>query len=1068
LRDLFKEDAVSRRNSTFAAVGLGLALLSGSFGHAAAQQPGRVTGQVIDQATRQPIVGAQIAIQGTDLEVATTANGRYLMLNVPVGTHTIVVSSLGYADEERASVTVAAGAAVVLNIELRPEALRLAELVATGVVDPIEGARLPFVVSKLSGENLTAVPTTGSALAAIQGKVPGVQITRSSGQPGSGVSLMMRTPTTILGSSSPLYVVDGVILGTGTQDIESLDIESIEIIKGAAGASLYGSQGAAGVVQITTRRGRDLNIGATRMQLRTEFGYSQLPNGRPQLATHHTFRVNQGEAYTDANGALVGPGDYVDADGNRVTRANRQIDPRNIMDVPYNVPLYDNLSALFVPGQFMANNFSISQNFERTNYTLSMNQYREAGAVKNNDGYIRYNGRVNLDHRFADNLSLSVTGYHNRSTSDDLSGSPFSTLLYYDPTINLSARDSTGNYMQFPDPEFESENPIWRQATRDNWTKRERTQASANIRYSPLRWMRVVGQYSYDRSNISDQIFVPKGIPTGPFDADPTDGRLFFQQDGRDAQNGSLLVTMNHMFGAFNPRLTMGGTFESYDRLAFNADARDFAVSGLKTFGVATDQSRMSTTIQEERANGLLGDLALDYAGKYIGSFVVRRDGSSRYGPDNRWHTYYAVRGAYRIAEEEWWPLQDVVTEFKPRIALGTAGGRPTYNQQYETWSVSIPTGQSPVFSRGNAGNPMLAPEETLEQEYGLDVTLFRNHEFRFTYVRQKTDGLILQGVGPAAEGYFSRWENIGAQDGTTYEFEYAARVLTRPDMSWNTTFVADRSNSWISRWDRPAYPSGFRQMGLEGTLYDMWGRYVLTSLDELGTRRHIPAEFHDQFDVNDDGYVVWVGAGNTWRDGNWGTSGSVAGRTYGWGLPIHALTENGDIDRVKIGSSQPDFNFGFLNNFRYRNLSVHAHLRGQSGGNIYSNVRQALYNQSRHADLDQSGKPEESKKPRSYYQGAAGLYQGNAYASPFVEDASFIKLQALNVSYRFGQQQLSRLLGGSAPQGLTLGLNARNVFTLTRYGGWDPDVGSPIGRTDGINTYPNMRQFTGVVEITF
>src|SRR5690606_38578232 len=126
---------------------------------------------------------------------------------------------------------------------------------------------------------------------------------------------------------------------------------------------------------------------------------------------------------------------------------------------------------------------------------------------------------------------------------------------------------------------------------------------------------------------------------------------------------------------------------------------------------------------------------------------------------------------------------------------------------------------------------------------------------------------MILQGVGPGAEGYFSRWDNIGGQSGKTYEFEYAARLITRPDLSWNTTFVADQSNSWYSRWDRPSYPNGLRQFGLEATLYDMWGRYLLTDRSELSSKGQIPEEFHSQFDVNDDGYVVWVGEGNTWRD---------------------------------------------------------------------------------------------------------------------------------------------------------------------------------------------------------
>jgi TonB-linked SusC/RagA family outer membrane protein len=1063
---------VRYRNRAVGVLAFALALLSGWTHEVSAQAAaGRVTGQVVDQGTRQPLVGVLVQLEGTDLRATTTDNGRYLLMNVPAGTYTLVVSMLGYGEERRMGIRVAAGGTTSENVEMKTEVLRLQELVATGVVDPIEGARLPFVVSKLSGENITAVPTTGSALAAIQGKVAGVAITRPSGQPGSGVSLEMRTPTTILGAASPLYVVDGVILGAGTVDIETLDIESIEIIKGAAGASLYGSQGGAGVVQITTRRGRDVPIGQTRMQSRTEFGWSQLPNGRPPLASHHAYRTNTGAPYTGANGILVETGDYVDASGNKATRATRVLETTGFMDRPYKEQLYDNLSALFVPGQYMTNNFSISQNFEKTNYTVSINQYQEAGALKDNDGYVRYNGKINLDHRFSDKLVLALSGYHNRSHLDDLTGSPFSTLLYYDPTINLAARDSAGNYIQFPDPEFNSENPIWRQRTRENWNKRERTLASANLRFSPFDWMRVVGQYSYDRSNIADQIYVPKGVPQNPFEADPTDGRLYYQQDGRDQQNGSLMFTMNRGFGRLNPRLTVGGTFEKFDRLLFNADGRNFAVKGLRDLDLAIDKSRLSSAVQEERANGLLSDLAVDFAGKYIGSFVVRRDGSSRYGPDARWQTYYAARGAWRMAEEEWWPLHGIVTEFKPRVALGTAGGRPQYTQQYETWAVNIPLNGSPTFSRGNAGNPMLSPERTIEREVGVDMTLFRNHEFRITYARQDTEDLILQGVGPAAEGYFSRWDNIGAQAGETWEFEYSTRLLARQNRSWNATVVADRSDTWITRWDRPSYPSGFRQFGLEGTLWDMWGRNVLTSKGDLLPKGRVPEQFHDQFDVNDDGYLVWVGAGNSWRDGVaknlWGTQANVGGRTYQWGMPIVERTENGDIAFVKIGSSRPDMNFGVLNNLAFGRLNVHVHFRGQLGGNIYSNVRQSLYQNLRHADLDQSGKTDETKKPLSYYRNT-GLYQSNAFASPFVEDASFLKLQGLNVSYRFGQQQLARVLGGNAPNGMTLGLNGRNIWTFTRYGGWDPDVGSPSARQDGINTYPNMRQWTAVMEINF
>jgi TonB-linked SusC/RagA family outer membrane protein len=1028
---------------------------------AAAQQTGTITGQVVDVATGQPMSGVEVFIPGTELGTLTRENGRFLLQNVPAGDHRLNTSYIGYAPESRANVAVRAGQTTEVNFQIRTDALQLERVVATGVIDPTEGIRLPFVVSKLSGENLTAVPTTQSALAALQGKVPGVQVIRPSGQPGTGVYIQLRTPTTILGGSgSPLYVVDGVILGSGTQDIETLDIESIEIIKGAAGASLYGSQGAAGVVAITTRRGRDLGVGVTRMQTRTEYGFSQLPGSRPGLAQHHPYLQNE-------------QGQWVDLDGNVVSRSDRILDPRGFADNPYLVPTYDNLAALFQPGRYVTNNFSISQNFEKTNYTISFNALDEKGAVAFNEGYQRYNGRVNLDHRFTDNLQLSLTGYHSRSHRDDLSGSPFSTLLYYDPTINLAAKDSVGNFLQFPDPTIDDENPIWRQTTRENWQERETTQSNIRLTYRPLSWLRAVGQYSYDRTHIRDQIYVPKGVPTAPFDANPTDGRLYYEQDGRDNHNASFMVTLNQSFGQFNPRVTVGTTMERFDRLSFWVDGRDFAIKDLKNIDLAIDKTRMNSLIQQERAMGYLSDLAVDYAGKYIGSFLIRRDGSSRFGPDNRWGTYYRGAVAYRMAEEPWWPFADVITEFKPRMAWGSSGGRPQYTQQYETWSVNIGSDGTVTFDRGNAGNFALAPEITREQEIGLDFYLFDNHEFRLTWVEQTTDDLILQGVGPAAEGYFSRWENIGAQSGETFEAEYTARLITTPNLRWNLTLVGDRSDSWISRWDRPAYPSGIRWWGTEGTMYDMWGRYVLTSLSDLNEHRGgIPEEFHSQFQVNDDGYLVWVGEGNSWKDGIakdlWGTRGVVDGRTYDWGMPFEMYDADGNRENRKIGSSNADFNYGIMNNLHVGNFSFFAHVRGQVGGQIYEDARQQLYrpNRLRHADVDQAGKPDELKKPTTYYSDA--LRQGNAYASPFVVDGTFLKVQALNVAYRFNQSTLQTLFRGMAPAGLTLGVNGRNVWTFTGYDGWDPDVGSPTVRIDGLNNYPNMRQWTVVAEITF
>jgi hypothetical protein len=254
-----------------------------------------------------------------------------------------------------------------------------------------------------------------------------------------------------------------------------------------------------------------------------------------------------------------------------------------------------------------------------------------------------------------------------------------------------------------------------------------------------------------------------------------------------------------------------------------------------------------------------------------------------------------------------------------------------------------------------------------------------------------------------------------------------------------------------------------------------IWGDNLLRSLKDLGPKAQVPQEFWDEFDVNDDGYVVWVGQGNTWKDGwtggpdggrLWGTSTVIDGQTYEWGFPIAELAEGGGTGRVEIGSVRPDVNWGFTNNVRYGGFRIYAHLRGQIGGQIYNRTKQSLYGQRRHGDVDQAGKAPEAKKPSSYY--VQGIYRNSGWVSHFMESGTFLKLQALNVSYQFDKAKLGRIFGERSPSSLTVGINGRNILTSTSYSGFDPDVGgSQFSRIDD-HVYPNMRQWTGVVEIIF
>jgi len=1009
---------------------------------------------ITDQATAQPLEVVQVYLDGTQYNTITQPNGRFLLVNVPAGTYTLVAERLGYTAYRQEGVVVTAGGSVSLEITMRAEPLRLEAIVATGLADPIEGIKAPFSVGQLTREQVATVPATHSALAALQGKVSGVTIQRSSGEPGTGVSILLRSPTSIQRNNSPLYVVDGAIISGGTMDIETLDIESIEVVKGAAAAALYGSRASGGVISITTSRGGDIPRGQRRVSFRTEYGRSTVATGNLKLAKSHGFRVNA-------------DGEYIDADGNVVGRGGREVDVVNIMDAPYPGKLYDNVNRFYRAGEFLTTNISVSQNSADTNFRISANQYREAGTIETNDGYSRYNVRLNLDHRFGENFEVNSTLYHNRSTRDELAGRPFWDLLLLPPDINLDVRDEHGNFVQVPDKEVPLENPIWRQAQFENLNHRMRTIASVQARYSVAPWLQFRAEAGYDRSNITRELYTPKGTPMSTFDgiytwAAPNElhpGSLDFRETGRDNINAAISAHLMHRVGALTARTMVRALMERDEELYFRASGTDFLVEGVKRLNGAQTRT-IESTIQEIRSTGYMVQTALDYGDRYVLDVLLRRDGSSLFGPDARWHNYYRVSGSYLMAREEWWPFPQL-NEFKLRYSIGTAGGRPNFSDQYETWSVGT------TISKGVLGNRNLRPEHSTEQEFGIDLVVLGRYSLELTYAKQRTVDQLLSVPVPAVTGYVNQWANAGTIEGNTWELTFDANLVQTPTLRWNSTLVADRSRSRITEWGRPCYFDGHRYFCEGSNLSEMWTQRLVRSHDELP---EIHAGSYEAFQVNDDGYLVPVGFGNSWRDGLkgdtlWGTQIEIDGVTYNWGEPMYLLDEKGSPAMVKYGDAMPDLNLGWLNQIQWRNFSIHAHLHAEIGGLIYNATKQRLYQHDRHADLDQAGKPEELKKTNGYYQ---AIYNRMNRSDHFVEKGDYLKLRELSVTYRFDRDMIRRMrLGSIGVSSMSVGIIGRNLWTLTGYSGFDPEVGGLFTRTDSFG-YPNGRTFTGSVSIEF
>ena len=1017
---------------------------------ASAQGTGRITGTVTDSAASRGLGSVQVAVVGTRLRAETDTEGRYTISGVPAGTYTVEARRIGFRRASVPGIIVSDGGTATANIAMITAPLTLEAVVTTGVVDPTAGTRVPFTVARVDAAN-APVPAT-NALETIQGKVAGVTMVPT-GQAGGGTNILLRTPTSINKSNAPLIVVDGVIqsqsFDAATADLEALNIESIEVVKGAAAASLYGSRAQAGVIQIRTRRGDSEAPGPTRVTARTEVGTNQL-GGKINWARHHYYVTNPSGQYIDTI-----TGNVVQRNARQARRAYQRF-----QDVAYADPIYDQVDRFYDPGQFYKNSLSMSQNAGRTNWFMSYVTSKEDGVVLNAGAFQQNDMRLNLDHSLREDIQVRFSGYHSRSNRHNLYGDTFFDLINQAPDIDLLTPDPDGTPFAFQlDPEGREENPLYVLATEDNTRKRNRTQGSIEGRYTPFSWINFDANVSYDRSDRRNDFFLDQGIKTEGF-ALGGPGEISQFTGTTDALNSAGSANIIGRRGPLTLRSTLRAVMERERNQTTEASGEVLSAPGVRSLDNAQQQFTESA-IEEIRSNGYFVTLGADYDGRYILDGLVRRDGSSLFGSEEKWNTYHRISGAYRIANEPWWPLP-AFTEFKLRASQGTAGGRPDFEDQFETFGFLAGGGLEKI----TLGNKFLKPEHATETEIGVDAIVRDRYSMQMSFIRNRVVDQLIQIPLAGLYGYEFQWQNAGTVKGRTFEATFEADLVKRRDLSWRMGLVADRSRHEISSFDAPCFQRDNIQFICAGeNLRSMYGFRFIKSAAELPAGAQPSA---GEFQVNDEGLLVWVGTGNTYQEGEtkqlWGTTSPViGGATYGWGMPITLKDAGGSAAVVKIGDGNPDFRFGLSNSVNWRNFSLYGLVDVQRGGQIYNQTNQRMYQWGRSADVDQVGKLQELKKPVEYY---IALYAANDPTDYFVEDASYVKLREMSLRYRFGSRfrtVLSRIGAANA----SVALIGRNLLTLTDYKGYDPDVGGTIVRQDSFD-YPRYRTITGSFEITF
>ena len=1084
-----------------------LALVLGA--GAAAAQTGSVEGTVRNTLNASPIEGARVTVEGTALSARSDANGYYRIDNVPAGTYSVRVARLGYNPVTATNARVAAGLPLTVNLELSPAIINLDEIVITGTLGETQRAKLPFTVAVVTQDDLPVVQV--DALSALVGKIAGVTVVSGSGRPGAAPTVLLRGPTSINASGrsqEPLYVVDGVILGSGIVDIDALDIESIEVVKGAAAASLYGSRAAYGVIQIQTRRGSNLADDELRFTARSEYGFNQLP-GKFDLPLHHQWAMTPDKSqYLDPSG---NPCDWATCSGlvlaGQKAAAGEAANAWNTyMIEPYPGTTYDQVERFFQSGVFTQQYLAASGRSGGTNFHASYNNVREEGVMPGQEGFQRNNFRINVDQRWSEKFKVSASAFYSHSTQNDFgegSGNPMFRLTRMPAGVDLWALNkcpATGTCAEWqeprllpgstvqdpndvllqPDPQNgQDSNPLYSMLNINDITKRGRFMASTNVRFRPVDWLSIVGSVSYDRLDFDNEYYRFKGYKSISPSPSTNQGGLSRRGELTEAFNASADITLTKRFGDLATRTLFRYVGEWDDYEWTSAGGSRFAVGEVPTLG-NLDLNYLTATSghQPVRADGYFAVVNLDYKDRYILDGLVRNDGSSLFGPDARRHWYYRLAGAWRVSEDM---RISGVDELKLRAAVGTAGGRPRFTAQYETYSVSAGK-VSPV----TLGNRKLKPESSRELEVGLDALLFGRAGLTLNYAKTVTEDQILLVPMQAYAGFRDQWRNAGTLESSSWEATLDMQLMQSRSFDWSARVLFDRMRQEITSLSVPAFTYGVGGQGMGGVFFAREGEalgtfygmmYATSCADLMG------GATCGDFAVNDDGLLVWVGSGGSLSDPQWGTSGPVFGfkgtnQTLNWGTPFFGWgidRATGDTTTyLPVGKSTPDYTLALSTTARWGGLSVYALVESVQGIDVYNQPQQWSIFAHMAGIEDQAGVPDAQQKPLGYYgalYGVSGLQPNNW----FLQDGSFTKLREVQLRYRFDRNALSGIGFLSAFDGIAISLIGRNLITWSSYNGYDPEVGrgggetgsAALARVDGYN-YPNFRTFTAAIELNF
>jgi TonB-linked SusC/RagA family outer membrane protein len=1064
-----------------------------------------VTGRVTSVEEGDPLPGVSVVLKGTGTGTVTDANGNY-SISVPAD-GILTFSFIGLK-----SIEIPVNSKTTIDATMEGDVRQLSEVivVAYGVQ---EKKSITGAVSSVNAERIRSQPVRGLDQA-LQGVAAGVQVTQNSGTPGSGIAVRVRGSSSILAGNDPLYVVDGIpintgnysMIGVGNQQVSALndispnDIESIEVLKDAAAASLYGSRAANGVVLITTKKGKSdktrINVnhytgfqeawkrfdpltGPETIELLADalvgrYGVGTGTTGNPQgvqnadgTVTTPTLRGSGNQTWADkyhlagwywGNSAVSGNAQMVPGAIASVTRNGAALEVNDVgfyLD-PSTAPSTDWQDEIFRTAPITNTDVSFSGGSDKTRFFSSVGYFKQDGIILGS-GFQRANGRLNLDFDATEKLSFTLQNAFSRSLNNRINNDNNIFGVLSTAVLNSSdfpVRTSNGNYAR--DPRNSIDNPLAQAKEPTNIAASNRLLSGLKGTYEFTPNISFTTGGSVDYLYFREDRFIPTTTAQGL----SANG----QGDVNTAQElnwiNENILNFQKSFDDHNVSALLGASFQESKQQTTAATATGFPGNDLRVLSAGSVKTVANSGATSWALTSYFMRVNYDFKGKYIFNASFRADESSRFSEKNRVGYFPSVSGAWRIGDEPFAEGLDFINDLKLRASYGSTGNQDlsTFTANFVNFnylSLFSPGSnylQLAGYSPGALGNEDLKWETTNQLDIGLDIGLFQKVTLTVDYYIKKTKDLLLSRPIPSTSGFNTFVQNIGDLENKGLEVTVSATpVSTKSGLTWKTDFnIAFNKNEVVRlATDVPPFASGFANWVKEG--------------EPLGAFRGFKVEsiFQSQEEIN----ALNAAA----PDGIYSASLTRPGD-----IKFSDLNGDGDLtgdDQEIIGSAQPDFIGGWTNTLNYKSIDFSVFAQFVYGNEIYNNTRSfsegmnGIFGQTREVLNRWTPANTDTDMPRAVF----GDPNNNRRVSDrWLEDGSFLRIKSVVLGYTLPKSILDRIKLSN----IRIYASAQNLFTFTDYSGLDPEVNTFSGSNTSLGTdfltFPQARTITFGVNVGF